>query len=144
MHIEQGNHSLGDTWETATRSAIAGGNTTVLAFASQTREDASLWPVLEEYHKRANKNAYCDYAYHLIITNPSQNILENELPVIVEEEGITSVKLYMTYDALKLSDRELLQVMMKTRALGMTTMVHAENHDMIDLIIKYVTATSTI
>jgi dihydropyrimidinase len=42
----------------------------------------------------------------------------------------------MTYDILKLSDAELLDVMMTTKQLGMTTMVHAENNDMVDMIIK--------
>lgn len=48
--------------------------------------------------------------------------------------GITSVKLYMTYDAMKLQDLQILSVMIATRALEMTTMMHAENSDMISLI----------
>lgn len=138
MHIEQGDHSQGDTWETGSRSAIAGGNTTVLAFASQDRKETSLWPVLEKYHERASGNAFCDYGFHFILANPTKQILQDELRVLVEREGITSVKLYMTYDTLKLSDAELLDVMMTTKSLGMTTMVHAENHDMIEMIIKCV------
>lgn len=71
----------------------------------------------------------------MILTNPTKQIVEQELPVLVEQ-GITSVKLYMTYDPLKLCDRQILDVMLATRALGMTTMVHAENSDMIGLIIE--------
>jgi dihydropyrimidinase len=52
---------------------------------------------------------------------------------MAEKEGITSVKLYMTYPAMKLGDGDLLEVMMRTRELGMTTMIHAENSDMIDM-----------
>ena len=66
--------------------------------------------------------------------------MEQELPIMVEQ-GITSVKLYMTYDPLKLRDREILNIMLATRALGMTTMMHAENSDMIDLIIEQRTGT---
>lgn len=69
----------------------------------------------------------------MILSNPTENILGKELPVIVHEMGITSVKLYMTYVPLKLSDGKMLDVMMRTRQLGMTTMVHAENSDMIDM-----------
>jgi dihydropyrimidinase len=69
----------------------------------------------------------------MILTNPTKSIVEEELPTLVEQ-GITSVKLYMTYDRLKLGDRQILNVMMATRALGMTTMMHAENSDMIALI----------
>lgn len=69
----------------------------------------------------------------MILTNPTRSIIEQELPILVEQ-GITSVKLYMTYDAMKLGDRQILEIMIATRALGMTTMMHAENADMIALI----------
>ncbi|KAL4966995.1 hydantoinase/dihydropyrimidinase family protein [Aspergillus stella-maris] len=136
VHLQQDNSPTGDTWETGTRSAIAGGTTTVLAFASQKRTDESLFPVVEEYHRRADGNAYCDYGFHLILSNPTEPILDNELPVLVRDEGISSVKLYMTYQPMRLRDSELLDVMSATRALGMTTMIHAENADMIDWMTK--------
>lgn len=133
MHLEQWNTPTGDTWETGTRSAICGGTTTVVAFASQNRADDSVLPIVENYGALAKGRAYCDYAYHLILTNPTKKIVEQELPLLVKDIGITSVKLYMTYDPLKLADREILDIMVATRKLGITTMVHAENHDMIAL-----------
>ncbi|KAL6236502.1 hypothetical protein BDW75DRAFT_239157 [Aspergillus navahoensis] len=136
VHLQQDNSPTGDTWETGTRSAIAGGTTTVLAFASQKRTDESLFPVVEEYHRRAGGNAFCDYGFHLILSNPTEKILAEELPVLVKEEGISSVKLYMTYQPMRLRDSELLEVMGTTRSLGMTTMIHAENADMIDWMTK--------
>ncbi|KAL3472602.1 hypothetical protein BJX99DRAFT_262163 [Aspergillus californicus] len=132
VHLQQDNSPTGDTWETGTRSAIAGGTTTVLAFASQKRTEESLFPVVTEYHRRARGNAYCDYGFHLILSNPTPKILDEELPVLVKDDGISSVKLYMTYQPMRLRDGELLDVMSATRALGMTTMIHAENADMID------------
>ncbi|EPQ51462.1 D-hydantoinase [Gloeophyllum trabeum ATCC 11539] len=134
VHLHQDNSPTGDTFATGTRSAIAGGTTTILAFASQERTDESLFPVVEEYHRRSAGQSYCDYGFHLILTNPTPKILQQELPVLVKDEGISSVKLYMTYQPLKLVDRQILDVMTSTRALGMTTMVHAENSDMIDWI----------
>ncbi|KAJ0423188.1 hypothetical protein BJY00DRAFT_278874 [Aspergillus carlsbadensis] len=136
VHLQQDNSPTGDTWESGTRSAIAGGTTTVLAFASQKRTDESLFPVVGEYHARARGNAYCDYGFHLILSNPTERVLGEELPVLVKEEGITSVKLYMTYQPMRLRDSELLDVMGATRALGMTTMIHAENADMIEWMTK--------
>lgn len=50
VHLAQDNAPTGDGWLTGSRSALAGGNTTILAFASQKRSDKSLFPVLEEYH----------------------------------------------------------------------------------------------
>lgn len=136
VHIDQGNHPTTDKWENASKSAIAGGTTTVLAFSQQKRQEESLYPSLQQYHAKATGNAYCDYGFHLILSNPTEHILSKELPIFVEQEGITSVKLYMTYDPLKLTDSELLDVMMTTRSLGMTTMIHAENHDMVAMIIR--------
>ena len=134
VHLAQGNNPTGDDWESGTRSAIAGGTTTVLAFASQSRKDESLIPVVEEYHRRAAVGTYCDYGFHLILTNPTTKILNEELPVLVREGGLSSIKLYMTYQPMKLGDREILEVMESTRRLGMTTMVHAENSEMIEWI----------
>ena len=122
----------GDTFDSGTRSAIAGGTTTVITFASQFRRDKSLIPVIEEYHKLANGQSYCDYAFHVIISNPSREICNNDFKLMVEHYGITSVKIYMTYKSLKLNDYEVLEVMHAARKLGITTMVHAENADVID------------
>ena len=122
----------GDTYDTGTRSAVAGGTTTVITFASQLRQDDSLVPVIEEYHKLAEGQSYCDYAFHVILSNPSKRILDEDLKMMVEKYGITSVKIYMTYKAFKLSDYHILDVMHTARKLGITTMIHAENADVID------------
>jgi dihydropyrimidinase len=122
----------GDTYDTGTRSAVAGGTTTVITFASQFRGDDSLIPVIEEYHKLANGKSYCDYSFHVIISNPTKHIVENDLQLMVEKYGITSVKIYMTYKSFMLKDYQILEVMHAARRLGITTMVHAENADVID------------
>lgn len=95
----------------------------MIAFASQQRSDTSLFPVLEAYHEKAKDLSYCDYGFHFILTNPTKEILRDELPLLAQKEGITSVKLYMTYEPMKLDDRDLLNIMMACRSLGMTTMV---------------------
>lgn len=136
VHLSQKNAPMGDGFETGTRSAIAGGTTTIIAFASQEREDSSLYPVLEAYHEKARDQSYCDYGLHVILTNPTREILDSELPRLADEEGITSVKLYMTYDLMKLPDREILDILFACRSLRMTTMIHAESHDMISFIIE--------
>ncbi len=133
VHLHQDNAPTGDKWLTGSRSALAGGNTTILAFASQKRTDESLFPVLDEYHGRARDQSYVDYGFHFILSKPTDKILREELKVMVKREGISSVKLYMTYPAMKLGDGDMLEVMMRARELGMTTMIHAENSDMIDM-----------
>lgn len=136
VHLAQGNAPTGDGWETGSRSAIAGGTTTIIAFASQKKTETSLFPVLEAYDKKAKDQSYADYGYHFILSNPTKEILRDELPFMAAEHGITSVKLYMTYEALKLNDREVLEILFACKSLGMTTMIHAESHDMINMIIE--------
>ncbi|KZF19307.1 Metallo-dependent hydrolase [Xylona heveae TC161] len=80
-----------------------------------------------EYHRRASNNAYCNYGFHSILTQTGRTkFCRKNL----------SVKLYMMYEPMKLGDRDILGITMQTRKLGMTTMVHAENIDMIDLILR--------
>ncbi|KIR52635.1 hypothetical protein I315_04879 [Cryptococcus gattii Ru294] len=96
------------------------------------RWEESLLQVVENYDARAKATgSYCDYAYHVIITRPELETLKVELPVIVKKWGITSCKLFMTYAALQLRDNELLDVMYEARKLAITTMIHAENGDLI-------------
>jgi dihydropyrimidinase len=132
VHLAQDNSPTGDSWETGTRSAIAGGTTTVIAFASQKKSEESLFPVVQEYHRRSEGNAYCDYGFHVIVSNPTEGIFKNELAALMQM-GVTSLKLYMTYPLLKLGDADMMELLIHTRGLGMTTMVHAENADMIDV-----------
>ena len=60
---------MADGFETGTRSAAAGGNTTVLSFALQPRGQ-SLRQSVEGYHEKARGKSYVDYGFHLIVTDP--------------------------------------------------------------------------
>ena len=71
-----------------------------------------------------------DYAFHLIVSDPTEQVLGQELPALIAD-GYTSFKIYMTYDALKLDDRQILDVLAAARREGAMVMVHAENHDVI-------------
>ncbi|KAK7960458.1 dihydropyrimidinase [Apiospora saccharicola] len=133
VHIQQDNTPTGDTWETGSRSAIAGGNTTVIAFATQKRQESSIWPALAAYHVKAKGNSYCDYGFHVILTNPNETVLEEELPRLLDEG---TDKVGFADEPMKLGDSDLFNIMMKTRSLGITTMIHAENTDMIEQITK--------
>ncbi|WWC96579.1 dihydropyrimidinase [Kwoniella sp. B9012] len=121
-----------DDFLTGSRSAVCGGTTTIIAFAQQNRSDESLLKVVQNYHALSEKSgAYCDYGFHVIITRPDLQMLEKELPKLIEDWGITSCKLFMTYSSMQLSDNQLLDVMYETRKRFMTTMIHAENGDLI-------------
>lgn len=52
------------------------------------------------------------------------------------KDGITSIKIYSTYPALKLNDTQILDTFYAARQHGITVMVHAENSDMIEWFTK--------
>jgi len=120
---------MADDFPTGTRSAACGGTTTVIPFAAQMK-GGSLLDAVDDYHRRADKGAYIDYAFHLIVSDPTAQVLGQELPALIER-GYTSFKIYMTYDDLKLDDRQILEVMDVARRHGALPMVHAENSDCI-------------
>lgn len=132
VHLAQpafGGPAMADGFESGTRSAIAGGNTTVLPFALQPR-GASLRASVVDYHKEADGQSYCDYGFHLIISDPSPSVLGQELPALVAD-GYTSFKVFMTYDDLVLNDRQILDVFDCARSCGALVMVHCEGYDAI-------------
>ncbi len=131
-HVEQISSNgvwTADDWFTATRSAACGGTTTIIPFACQHRGD-SLRDVVKAYHDMAGPKAVIDYAFHLIVSDPTDQVLGQELPALIKN-GYTSFKIYLTYDALMLTDRQFLDVLAVARREGAMVMVHAENNDMI-------------
>ena len=120
---------MADDFESGTRAAAFGGNTTVLPFAMQQKGE-SLRQVVKDYHAKADGNCYVDVSFHLIIADASDRVLGQELPALVSD-GYTSFKVFMTYEGLALSDMEMLNVMSVARETGALVMVHAENYDAI-------------
>jgi dihydropyrimidinase len=119
---------MADDFRSGTISAAFGGTTTVIPFVFQPRGQA-IQPAVDDYHARAAGKPVIDYGFHLIVTDPSQTALA-ELPRLIDE-GYTSFKVYMTYDSLKLADRQILDLMALARRDGALVMVHAENDDCI-------------
>ena len=70
--------------------------------------------MVDDYARRAAEKAVIDYGFHLIIADPTEHALNEELPGLIRR-GITSFKVYMTYDLLKLSDEQLLDVLARRR-----------------------------
>jgi dihydropyrimidinase len=118
-----------DDFRTGTLSALCGGNTTIIPFAMQMRGQ-SLRRVVDDYHELAGRKAHIDYGFHLIVGDPSPEVLANELPELVEQ-GCTSIKIFLTYEGLKLNDYEILTVLDFARREGVLVMVHAENDECI-------------
>lgn len=131
-HIEQmsGMGIMGaDDFYSGTVSAAFGGTTTVIPFAMQRRGE-SLLAAIDDYAARATPKAVIDYAFHAILTDASDDVLTREVPIAVSR-GITSFKVYMTYDAVRLNDTQILDVFASANQHGALVMVHAESNDMV-------------
>jgi dihydropyrimidinase len=125
---------MADGFDSGTRAAACGGTTTVIPFAAQAKGQ-SLRAAVQDYHRRADGKAHVDYAFHLIVSDPTPQVLKEELPALIRE-GYTSFKIYMTYDDLKLDDGQILDVFDVAREHGAMAMVHAENADCIEWLTK--------
>jgi len=129
-HIDQRSSSgltTADDFFTGGVSAACGGTTTIVPFAAQHRGQ-SLRAVVAAYHARACTRAFIDYGFHLIVSDPTETVLSEELPELVAA-GCPSLKVYMTYEALKLNDRQMLAVFEAAERHGAIVLVHAENSD---------------
>lgn len=145
VHIEEPGMPYCDTYEVATAAAVAGGTTTVVAFALQRdeseddeddeengeNEEGGVVRDVVSAKEAAAGRCYCDYGFHLIVRRADASVLAL-LPEVLAH-GVSSIKVFTTYARLRLSDAQLLAVMLATRRLGITQMVHAENHDVIEL-----------
>ena len=131
-HIEQESASgvmTSDDYYSGSVSAAFGGNTTFIPFAAQHRGQ-TIADVLNLYHDRAGPKSVIDYSYHLIVTDPTERVLKEELPQAFEA-GITSFKVFMTYDKMIVTDEMMLDILVTAKEHGALTMVHAENNAMI-------------
>lgn len=131
VHVDQPFSSgakIADDFASGTASALAGGTTTIISFAVQPRGQ-SLAAAVESYAKLAEKSR-CDYSFHLLISDPTRDVLEKELPELVAA-GHRSIKVFMTNDSTRLGDRQIIDTLAAARSLGALVCVHAEHNDLI-------------
>lgn len=130
-HIEQlepDGSSYEDSFAHASAACFAGGTTSVITFAAQWKGQR-LGPVVEEYHRRAQRGMV-DYSFHQIINDPFDAVVREDIPAVVAS-GIRSLKVFLTYDDVRIDDRQYLRVLAAARRAGALVTVHAENYDAI-------------
>ncbi len=121
-----------DDHYTGHKAAAFGGTTTVIDFVSH--DPGTLSENIERWHIKADGKAAVDFGFHMNITRFDDQVAA-EIPGLVSE-GITSVKVFSAYNGrLRLQDGEIFKVMRIARENGILTMLHAENGDVIDLLI---------
>lgn len=131
-HVEQrsGMGIMGaDDWYSASVSAAYGGTTMIVPFAAQHRGH-SLRQVADDYAALATAKSVIDWSYHLIVSETDKKTLQEDLVEQIRK-GITSFKVYMTYEQLKIDDYQMLDVLALASREKALVMVHAENNDVI-------------
>src|SRR5439155_711737 len=124
-----------DDVESGQTAAAFGGTTTHVDFIIQPK-GASFAQALDEWRAKANGKQVIDMGYHMAVTDLKEGGTLEDLAAL-PDEGITSYKLFMAYKgALMVDDETLFKTMEVAAETGALVMVHAENGDAIDVLVK--------
>jgi dihydropyrimidinase len=123
------NTTTADDFYTGSKAALRGGTTTVIDFACPNKGE-SLHYGLDLWHKKADGRTFCDYGFHMTIDDWNESI-RAELPDMFAQ-GVSSFKMYLTYPAMMVGDRDMYWALKELKALGGICGVHCENAGVID------------
>lgn len=121
-----------DDHYTGHKAAAFGGTTTVIDFVPQDLPD--LRANVDAWHAKADPKAAVDFSFHMNISRLDSRVLES-IPGLLAE-GITTLKVFTAYNnRLRLQDGDIFRVMRVAAEYGLLTMLHAENGDVIDILV---------
>lgn len=122
-----------DDHYTGHKAAAFGGTTTVIDFVPQMSN--SLLQDVDQWHAKADHKAAVDFSFHMNITR-FNNQIAAEIPRLIGE-GITTLKVFTAYNnTLRLNDGDIFKVMRIAAKEGFLTMMHAENGDVIEVLVE--------
>jgi dihydropyrimidinase len=134
MELPFGGTEASDTFETGSNAAAWGGVTTIVDMALQ-RYGENVQQGLATWHRKAEGTCSIDYAFHQIIGGIDDQSLK-DMTYLVENEGVTSFKLFMAYPGVFYSDDgQILKAMQTASENGAMIMMHAENGIAIDVLV---------
>src|SRR5256885_2381012 len=124
-----------DDVESGQTAAAFGGTTTHVDFIIQP-QGSTFADAIAEWRSKANGKQVIDMGYHMAVTDLKEGGTLEELATL-PDQGITSYKLFMAYKgALMVDDETLFRTMQVAAETGALVMVHAENGDAIDVLVK--------
>ncbi|MCR5788439.1 MAG: dihydropyrimidinase [Lachnospiraceae bacterium] len=131
MDLDVGFDRSCDTFYTGTIAAACGGTTTIVDHMAFGPKGALPWHQVEEYHRLADGEAVIDYSFHGVLQDKVDESVLTQMREIAEKEGITSFKLYLTYDSM-LKDRDVCEVLAFAAENGILITVHCENDGIVN------------
>ena len=129
MDLDVGIARVIDDFYTGTVAAACGGTTTIVDHMAFGPQGCSPWHQVKEYHRLADGVAAVDYGFHGVLQHVDDGALD-DMAQIAKEEGITSFKVYMTYD-YRLDDLDLMKVLKRAKDEGILIASHCENHGVV-------------
>ncbi|MDR3617395.1 MAG: dihydropyrimidinase [Candidatus Obscuribacterales bacterium] len=135
MDMPFGGTTSADDFETGTRAAAHGGTTTIIDFAIQNKGD-SIINALDVWHAKAQGKTAIDYAFHMIVTDmPRERLVD--MKRLIDDEGVTSFKMFMAYPGVLLvDDATIFRGMSYAAEHGGLICMHAENGMVINEIVE--------
>lgn len=130
MDLDLGAVRATDDFYTGTVAAACGGTTTIVDHMAFGPKGCAIRHQIEAYHRLAEGKAVIDYGFHGVMDHVDDAIL-SELEEMIAE-GVTSHKIYLTYGG-KISDEEVMRLLVRTKELGVMVTVHPEN----DGVVRY-------
>lgn len=122
-----------DDHYTGHKAAAFGGTTTVMDFVSFDKN--TLEESVSAWHEKVDSKAAIDFGFHMNISRFNEKVAD-ELPHL-KDLGINSVKVFTAYtNRLRLNDGYIFKTLRIARDNGLLVMVHAENGDVIDLLVE--------
>ncbi len=137
-HIELpfGGTTTCDDFTSATVAAAFGGTTSVVDFCFQM-PGQSFRAALDAWYEKIDRcKPVIDVGFHMAITDLHDGGNLDDL-ARVPDEGVTSYKVFMAYKgAVMVDDETLFKTCRVAAETGALVMVHAENGDVIDVLVK--------
>lgn len=122
-----------DDHYTGHKAAAFGGTTTVMDFVED--QDPDLLKNVQTLRDKADHKAAIDYSFHLNITKFNERVAA-QIPDLIQA-GVTTLKVFTAYNnRLRLDDGDIFKLMQIAADQGMLTMLHAENGDVIDILVE--------
>ena len=127
LDLPLGDITTADDFASGTHAAVLGGTTTVLDFATQDR-GMTMQQALNLWHRKA-AGSHCNYGFHMAISEWDE-ARAAEIPAMARQ-GVTSFKMYMVYDAMRLDDGAMLDALARMARYGCLAGIHCENYDLL-------------
>ncbi|MGX6979862.1 dihydropyrimidinase [Vagococcus elongatus] len=129
LELNNGATDTSDNFTTGSIAAVCKGTTTVIDMATPERGH-TLKECLAVWDKMTEGKSSCDYNYHMSLIEFNESLAEEIREMA--RRGVTSFKMYMAYDNLRTSDRDIYRAMLAIKEVGGMLGIHCENGDIIN------------